>query len=137
MHRCTRDQSGRGDVFEMLSIVCTAAALMQGGCIPDDMSINGEKKVIVPDGYEQMIAPGAFQLSYSGSGHDFDRAALTAHWNRRAAQLCAGNFTGQPVSQTQYPESGYEQMISATFLSGNRSFHVETYGVAYCEERKG
>ena len=74
-------------MFEMLSIVCTAAALMQGGCIPDGMSFNGEKKVIVPDGYEQMIAPRAFQLSYSGSGYDFDRAALTAHWNRRAASF--------------------------------------------------
>lgn len=124
-------------MFEMLSIVCTAAALMQGGWIPDGMSINGAKKIVVPDGYEQMIAPDAFQLSYSGSGHDFDRASLTAHWNRRAALLCAGNFTGQPVSQTQFPEAGYDQMISATFLSATRTYNVETYGVAYCEERKG
>ena len=124
-------------MFELLSIVCTAAALMQGGCIPEDMSTNGEKKVIVPDGYEQMIAPDTFQLSYSASGYDFDRAALTAHWNRRAAQLCAGDFMGQPVSQTQYPEPGYEQMISATFLSAHRTYNVETYGVAYCAERKG
>jgi hypothetical protein len=62
-HRCTRDRLGRGSVFEMLSIVCTAAALMQGGWIPDGMSINGAKKIVVPDGYEQMIAPDAFQLS--------------------------------------------------------------------------
>ena len=124
-------------MFEMLSIVCAAAALMQGGCIPDDMSIDGEKKVVLPDAYEQMIAPDTFQLSYSGSGHDFDQAALIAHWNRRAAQLCSGNFTGHPVSQTQYPEPGYEQMISATFLAGNRSFNVETFGVAYCDKRKG
>ena len=88
-------------MFELLGIVCTAAALMQGGCLPDDFAANAERKVVLPDAYEQMIAPGTFQLSYSGNGHEFDTAALTAHWNRRAAQLCAGDFSGYPVSQTQ------------------------------------
>ena len=128
---------GSNTVFELLSIVCTAAALMQGGCVPEGFAGNGEQKAALPDGYEQMIAPGAFQLSYSGSGYDFDRTVLTAHWNRRAAQLCAGDFTGVPVSQTQYPEPGYDSIIAATFLSGSRTFNVETYGVAYCANNKG
>ena len=104
--------------------------------MPSDVGVNGKKKELLPDGYEQMIAPGAFQLSYSGSGYDFNVATLTAHWNRRAAQLCAGEFSGYPVSQTQYPEAGYETMISASFLSANRTFNVETYGVAYCVKSK-
>ena len=118
-------------MFELLSIVCTAAALMQGGCVPDEV-LHGDAKMIMPDAYEQMIAPKTFQLSYSGSGHDFDTASLTAHWRRRASQLCAGDYSGHPVSQTQYPEPGYDAMISISFLSPNRSFNVETYGVAYC-----
>ena len=124
-------------MFELLSLLCTAAALMQGGCMPDDFALNGKKQVVLPDGYEQMVAPGAFQLSYSGSGYDFDTVSLTAYWNRRAAQLCAGEFSGYPVSQTQYPQAGYDTMVSATFLSANRSFNVETYGVAYCAKSKG
>ncbi|MFT5172256.1 MAG: hypothetical protein ACI8W7_000420 [Gammaproteobacteria bacterium] len=124
-------------MFELFSILCTAAALLQGGCMPSDLAVNGKTKVVLPDGYEQMIAPGAFQLSYSGSGYDFNAVTLTAYWNRRAAQLCAGEFNGYPVSQTQYPEAGYETMISASFLSANRTFNVETYGVAYCVKSKG
>jgi len=120
-------------VIELFSIVCVAATLIQGGCAPGDLNIQGEKTVDLADSYEQMIAPGAFQLSYSGSGKAFTTAALTAHWKRRAAQLCAGGFTGVPVTQTQYPQSGYD----ATFLSGTRGFNVEAYGVAYCAERNG
>ena len=127
----------RGTVFELLSILCTAATLMQGGCMPEDIAVNGEASIVLPDRYEQRIAPGAFQLSYSGSAHEFDTASLTAHWNRRAAQLCEGEFSGYPVSQTHYPEPGYEAMISASFLSGYRTFNIETYGVAYCTNSKG
>jgi hypothetical protein len=124
-------------VFELLSILCTASALMQGGCMPDDLGLNGAKKVVLPDAYDQMIAPGAFQLSYSGSGYEFNPVTLTAYWNRRAAQLCAGEFSGYPVSQTLYPEAGYATIISATFLSASRTFNVETYGVAYCAKNSG
>lgn len=120
-------------MFEFLSIVCVAVSMMQGGCMPDDLKTQGAKPVEVSDSYERVIAPGAYQLSYSASGYKLDTVALTAHWKRRAAQLCAGKFIGQPVTQTQYPQSGYD----ATFLSWNRNFNVEAYGVAYCVEHQG
>ena len=124
-------------MFEMFSIVCIAAALMQGECLPESLKTQEEKTVVLPNSYEQMITPKAFQLSYSGSGHHFDSAALTAHWKQRATQLCAGNFIGYPVSQTQYPQPGYDAMFSATILSGNRNFNVEAYGVAHCVDPSG
>lgn len=119
-------------MIEFLSIACIAAVLNQGGCTPDDLNLQGKNSAPVPDSYEQMIAPGMYQLSYAGSGHQFDTAALSAYWNRRASQLCGGPFDGQPVTQTQYPQSGYDAMISSTFLSRTRSFNVEAYGVARC-----
>ena len=126
-------------MLEFISIVCIAATLLQGSCLPDGLSAQGEmnaqdeKKVSVSDSYELMIAPGAYQLSYSASGDKFDATALTAYWNQRAAQLCAGEFIGYPITQTQYPQSAYD----ATFLSGSRNFNVEAYGVAHCVERNG
>ena len=93
--------------------------------------------MLVSDGYEQMVAPGAYQLSYSANGRNLDATALTAHWNQRAAELCQGQYSGFPISQTQYPDSAYDSIMSSTFIPGNSSFHVETYGVAYCDNRSG
>ncbi len=124
-------------MIEFISIVCLFATAIQGECIPEGLNEQGEQKVQISDGYEQMVAPGAYQLSYSASGRNQDAATLTAYWNQRAGELCKGKFTGNPISQTQYPGSTYDSIMSSTFLSGNNNFSVETYGVAYCDNRTG
>ena len=124
-------------MIEFFSIVCLLATAIQGECIPEGINQQGETKMIVSDSYEQMVAPGAYQLSYSANARKSDTTALTAYWNQRAAVLCKGKFKGSPVSQTQYPDSTYDSIMSSTFFSGNSSFSVETYGVAYCEHRTG
>ncbi len=120
-------------MFELMTIVCATAALMQGGCIPSALNTQGEVRLEVSQSYEQMIGPGTFQLSYSGSGREFNPAALAAHWNQRAAHLCSGEFIGHPETQTQYPQS----LFDATFLSGNLGHSIEAYGVARCVDRNG
>ena len=124
-------------MIELLSIVCLFATAIQGECLPQGLNAQGEKKVLVSDSYEQMFAPGAYQLSYSSNGRNLDAAALTAYWNQRAAELCKGKFTGYPMSQTQYPDSTYDSIMSSTFIPGNSSFNVEAYGVAYCDNSTG
>ncbi len=122
-------------MFELLSIVCTAAALAaQTSCVPDLGNSGGEATITLPDAYEAQVAPGMYQLSYAGSGHDFDGTALVGHWRRRAAQLCAGDYRGHPTTQVSYPEPGYDMMVSALPVSGSRTFNVETFGVAYCTD---
>jgi hypothetical protein len=119
-------------MFELLSIVCTAAALSQvGGCIPDQSTGAQAPR---PDSYEMRVAPGTYQLSYAGHGKHFAADTLLEHWRRRASQLCAGTFSGQPLSQTTYPDPGYELMVSRLFLASSRSYNVEVYGVAYCAD---
>ena len=124
-------------MIELLSLVCLFATAIQGECIPEGINQQGEKKVLVSDSYEQMVAPGAYQLSYSANGRKLDTTALTAHWNQRAAELCKGKYSGYPISQTQYPDSTYDSIMSSTFIPGNSSFNVETYGVAYCDNPTG
>lgn len=119
-------------MFEFLSIVCTAAALAQGSCMPD---VRGEPAPVRPDTYEMRVEPGMWQLSYSGNPHDFGEDRLAEHWRRRAAQLCAGDYRGDPVVQLQYPEPGYDAMLASLSFAAPRTFNVEAFGVAHCVDR--
>ena len=118
-------------MFELLSIVCTAAALAQSGCMPD-LDATGEPAR--PDTHEMRVAAGTWQLSYAGNGHDFDRDHLTEHWRRRAAQICAGDYRGHPIVQAQYPDAGYDAVASYWPVASARSYNVEAFGVAYCKD---
>ncbi len=118
-------------MFELLSIACTAAMLGGGSCAPDAA---GADTPPVPDSYEMRIGPGTYQLSYAGRGDRFDAQALVAHWRRRASQLCAGDYVGQPLYQTTSPDPGYDGIVAATFLSASRTWNVEAYGVAHCDD---
>lgn len=117
-------------MLDLLAIVCTAAALAQGGCL--ERLHGGSRPAPLPDAYELRVGAGAWHLSYSGSGHDFDPASLAEHWRRRAAQRCGGDYRGTPLVQAQHPEPGYDAMVSALRLPGSRGFNVEAYGVAHC-----
>lgn len=118
-------------MFEFLSIVCTAAALAQGSCMPD---LQGGDRPPTPDSYEMRVAPGMYQLSYAGHGRHFAGQALVHHWRRRATQLCGGDFAGTPLVNNSYPDPGYELMVSRLFLASSRTRNVEVYGVAHCAD---
>ena len=118
-------------MFELLSVVCTAAVLAEGTCLP---SASGHDNAPRPDAYEMQVESGMHHLSYSGSGHDFDVETLKEHWRRRATQLCAGEFTGHPLWQTHAPDPGFDTLVSYLPAGGNRAFNVEVYGVAYCAD---
>ena len=125
-------------MFEFLSIVCTAAALAQGGCLPDSTGggngLFGSGEAPRPDAHEMRVAPGMYQLSYAGRGDRFPGDTLVAHWRRRASQLCAGDFVGMPLAQTTYPEPGYDAMVMYLPLSATRTYNTEVYGVAHCTD---
>ena len=124
-------------MFEFLSIVCTAAALSQGSCMPDGAGAGGPfgfGETPRPDSYEMRVAPGMYQLSYAGRGDRFDRDHLVAHWRRRASQLCAGDYAGMPMAQTSYPDPGYDALVTFLPLSGTRTYNTEVYGVAHCAD---
>ena len=124
-------------MFEFLSIVCTAAALAQGSCMPDAASGGGpfgSGEAPRPDAYEMRVAPGMFQLSYAARGDRFDQDRLVAHWRRRASQLCAGDYVGMPLAQTTFPEPGYDAMVMYLPLSATRTYNTEVYGVAHCTD---
>lgn len=118
-------------MFEFLSIACAAAAIGQGGCLPDD---GWQSASLRPDAYEMQVAAGEYQLSYSGDGHDFEPAVLTEHWRRRAALICAGDYRGRPMVQVEYPEPGYDAMVSFLPLAESRTFNVQVFGVAHCAD---
>ena len=118
-------------MFELLSIACAAAAMGQGDCLPGS---EWQPTPPRPDAYEMQVAPGEYQLSYSGDGHDFEPAFLTEHWRRRAALICAGDYRGGPVVQVEYPEPGYDSMVSILPLSESRTYNVQVFGVAHCAD---
>lgn len=50
----------------------------------------------------------------------------------RAAWVCAGAYRGLPLTQTQYPEPGFDALTSYLSVAAVRTFNVEVYGVAHC-----
>ena len=123
-------------MFELLSIVCTAAALAQGSCLPatGEGAAFGNGGSHRPDVHEMRVAPGAWQLSYAGRGDRFPAEVLVAHWRRRASQLCAGDYVGAPMAQTTYPDPGYDMMVAFLPLAASRTYNTEVWGVAHCAD---
>jgi len=124
-------REGDEPMFEMLSIACTAAMLGGGSCAPHGAAASAPP---APDSYEMRVGPGMYQLSYAARGDRFDSAALTEHWRRRASQLCAGDYVGQPLQQTTHPDPGYDAMVSLMFITASRTWNTEVYGVAHCDD---
>lgn len=120
-------------MLEFLGIACLAVALGQTSCMHEIGAAPGPRNALL-DSYEMRVAPGMYQLSYAASGHDYGVADLTRHWHARAAQLCAGAFFGQPLSQAHYPEPGFDAMTSSLALAAVRTFNVEVYGAARCAD---
>lgn len=118
-------------MFRLLRIVGVAAVLSQGGCAQQAGAAQGQRNA-VPDSHEMRVAPGMYQLSYAASAHEYDVPALAQHWRARAAWVCAGAYRGLPLTQTQYPEPGFDALTSYLSVAAVRTFNVEVYGVAHC-----
>ena len=71
-----------------------------------------EQSVFWHLGYtDELIAPGAYRIRVDGAGND-DEQRMTAHWHRRANELCGvEGYTGVPSSGTEeqvlYVYTGY------------------------------